>query len=68
MNITILLISIFCYIGIAHAINVSRFRNDQENFRTSNKKIINYLFMFILQWVSDTYRDFLRLFKRVCST
>ncbi|CAB4494157.1 unnamed protein product [Rhizophagus irregularis] len=50
MNISILMTSLFCYIGIAHAINVSRFRNDQENFRASNKKIISYLFMFILQW------------------
>ncbi|GBC06480.1 hypothetical protein RclHR1_06870011 [Rhizophagus clarus] len=50
LNIIILMTSLFCYIGIAHAINVSRFRNDEENFRTSNKKIIGYLFMFILQW------------------
>ncbi|RIA97264.1 hypothetical protein C1645_752904 [Glomus cerebriforme] len=50
MDIFILLTSLFSYIGIAHAINVSRFRNDEENFRTSNKKIIGYLFMYIMQW------------------
>ncbi|CAG8510260.1 12135_t:CDS:2 [Funneliformis mosseae] len=49
-DILILMTSLFCYIGIVHAINVSRFRNDQENFCTANKKIIGYLFTYILQW------------------
>ncbi|CAI2184439.1 10513_t:CDS:2, partial [Funneliformis geosporum] len=49
-DILILMTSLFCYIGIVHDINVSRFRNDQENFCTANKKIVGYLFTYILQW------------------
>ncbi|GBC06478.1 hypothetical protein RclHR1_06870009 [Rhizophagus clarus] len=57
VDIATLTISIFCYIAISYAINVVRSRNDSGNNNNENnlflpayKKIVGYLFIYILQW------------------
>ncbi|CAG8488369.1 9979_t:CDS:2 [Rhizophagus irregularis] len=58
VDIATLTISIFCYIAISYAINVVRSRNDNNNhannennlFLPAYKKIVGYLFIYILQW------------------
>ncbi|CAJ0845207.1 7559_t:CDS:2, partial [Entrophospora sp. SA101] len=49
VDMTILLISIYCYIGITYTINISRLQVD-EQFLIALRKIVGYLFMFITQW------------------
>ncbi|CAI2178154.1 10512_t:CDS:2 [Funneliformis geosporum] len=48
--IVILSTSLFCYIGISYTINVARRNADSELFLHAYKKIVGYLFIYIIQW------------------
>jgi len=48
--IVVLSTSLICYIGITYKINVARRTTDSEVFLHAYKKIVGYLFIYIIQW------------------